>query len=66
MVSRAVGGAVERNTVQRRLRHLMRERLSEIPAGSLVVVRATPQAAEKSSPDLGRDLDVCLRRLVVP
>ena len=66
MVGRNVGGAVERNTVQRRLRHLMRERLTEIPAGSLVVVRATPRAAEKSSRDLGHDLDVCLRRLVAP
>jgi ribonuclease P protein component len=64
IVSRAVGGSVVRNTVQRRLRHLIRTRLDRIPPGSMVVVRATPRAADASSAALGRDLDVCLSRLV--
>ncbi|MGA7690170.1 MAG: ribonuclease P protein component [Jiangellales bacterium] len=64
VVSRAVGGAVVRNGVQRRLRHLLRERLYRFPVGSLVVVRATPSSARASSADLGRDLDACLSRLV--
>jgi ribonuclease P protein component len=55
-----------RNTVQRRLRHLVRERIDGLPAGSLVVVRATPKAADASSSELARDLDICLTRLASP
>lgn len=61
-VSRAVGIAVVRNRVKRRLRHLMRERLTALPAGSLVVVRALPAAAAASYADLAADLDACLAR----
>ncbi len=31
VVSKAVGGAVVRNKVKRRLRHLMRERVDQLP-----------------------------------
>ncbi len=62
-VSRAVGIAVVRNRVKRRLRHLMRERVQTLPAGSLVVVRALPAAASASYADLGGDLDRCLARV---
>ncbi len=61
-VSRAVGIAVVRNRVKRRLRHLMRERLAMLPVGSLVVVRALPPAATVSSAALAVDLDACLAR----
>jgi ribonuclease P protein component len=61
-VSRAVGVAVVRNRVKRRLRHLMRERLAALPAGSTVVVRALPAAAAASYADLAADLDACLGR----
>ncbi|MGY2876945.1 ribonuclease P protein component [Marmoricola sp. URHA0025 HA25] len=64
VVSRAVGGAVVRNRVKRRLRHLMRERVAAVPSGSLLVVRAQPAAAEASHRDLGDALDRCLRRVV--
>ncbi|MFD8596936.1 ribonuclease P protein component [Kitasatospora sp. NPDC059646] len=64
VVSKAVGPAVVRNAVKRRLRHLVRERLSRLPAGSLIVVRALPAAATASYPDLGHDLDAALRRLL--
>jgi ribonuclease P protein component len=63
VVSRAVGGAVIRNRVKRRLRHLMRERVVDLPAGDLVVVRALPGAATATYRDLGAELDRCLRRV---
>ncbi|MEV0962976.1 MULTISPECIES: ribonuclease P protein component [unclassified Streptomyces] len=64
VVSKAVGGAVVRNQVKRRLRHLMRERLSELPPGSLVVVRALPGAGDADHAQLARDLDAALQRLL--
>jgi ribonuclease P protein component len=60
VVSRAVGNAVVRNSVRRRLRHLLRERLAGLPAGTLLVVRALPSAAEATSERLGRDTDAAL------
>ena len=42
VVGRAIGGAVVRNAVRRRLRHLLRDRLVRLPAGSRVVIRAQP------------------------
>ncbi|RLV01436.1 ribonuclease P protein component [Streptomyces griseocarneus] len=64
VVSKAVGVAVVRNRVKRRLRHLMRERLDLLPAGSLVVVRALPGAGEADHDQLARDLDTALQRLL--
>lgn len=61
VVSRAVGGAVVRNTVRRRLRHLVREHLDELPPGTTLVVRALPSAAEASYSRLGADLAAALR-----
>ena len=66
VVPRAVGGSVVRHRVQRRLRHLMRQRLAGLPAGALVVVRALPTSAGASSAALGNDLDGALRRLIDP
>ncbi|GGM01047.1 MULTISPECIES: ribonuclease P protein component [Micromonospora] len=60
VVSKAVGPAVVRNRVRRRLRHLVRERTTELPAGSTLVVRALPSAAEVSYARLGTDLDAAL------
>ena len=45
-VSRAVGGAVIRNRVKRRLRAIMSELLPSLPDGTAVVIRALPRAAE--------------------
>ncbi|MFE0459931.1 ribonuclease P protein component [Kitasatospora sp. NPDC058965] len=64
VVSKAVGPAVVRNLVKRRLRHLVRERLTRLPAGSLIVVRALPDAANASYSDLAHDLDAALKRLL--
>ncbi|MDT0545493.1 MULTISPECIES: ribonuclease P protein component [Streptomyces] len=64
VVSKAVGGAVVRNLVKRRLRHLMRDRLELFPAGSLVVVRALPGSGDAGHDQLARDLDTAVRRLL--
>jgi ribonuclease P protein component len=57
VVSRAVGDAVVRNKVRRRLRHLVRERLAQLRAGTTLVVRALPGAATAPYRQLGLDLD---------
>ena len=62
VVSKAVGNAVVRNKVRRRLRHLVRPHLTELPAGSLLVVRALPASATASFATLGADLDAALTR----
>jgi ribonuclease P protein component len=64
VVSRAVGSAVVRNRVKRRLRELMRVRLAGLPDGCMVVVRVHPAAAEARQADLAADLDPVLRRLL--
>jgi ribonuclease P protein component len=60
VVSKAVGNAPVRNKVRRRLRHLVRPLLAELPAGSLLVVRALPASAGASSATLGSDLESAL------
>jgi len=60
VVSRAVGPAVVRNRVLRRLRHLMAGRLDLLPAGSRVVVRAFPAATNTSSAGIADALDLAL------
>lgn len=65
VVSKAVGNAVVRHRVTRRLRHVMRARIERFPAGTLVVVRALPPAAASSSRELGVDIDAALRKLRV-
>lgn len=64
VVSRAVGSAVVRNRVKRRLRELMRRRLASLPGGCLLVVRAHPAAAGARQVDLAADLDLVLGRLM--
>jgi ribonuclease P protein component len=63
VVSKAVGTAVTRNRVKRRLRHLVAARLDKLPAGAVLVVRALPPAAGAAIGDLARDLDSALSRL---
>ena len=52
-----------RSTVKRRLRHLLRARLGELPPGSAIVVRALPAAATATSAQLDRDLAGALCRV---
>ena len=70
VVSKAVGGAVVRNRVKRRLRAIMAGRIEAIPPGIDVVVRANPAAATASFDELGSSLipllDRAIRRVGVP
>ena len=63
VVGRSVGGAVHRNLVKRRLRHLVRDRLAGLPTDALVVVRALPPASVASWETLAGDLDRALGRV---
>lgn len=69
MVSKAVGNAVVRNRVKRRLRHLMSAHLTALPAGTSVVLRALPAAAGSTSAELAEELRAgltrCLSRTMV-
>ena len=62
VVSRAVGPAVVRNRVKRRLRHLLASRLATLPPGAHLVVRALPAAGRAGSAELGQALDAALAR----
>jgi ribonuclease P protein component len=64
VVSRAVGPAVTRTRVKRRLRHVTAQRLERLAPGSLLVVRANPAAAAASSSALAVDLDRALDRVL--
>jgi ribonuclease P protein component len=66
VVSKAIGNAVTRNQVKRRLRHLIRQRLPLLPDSAVLVVRALPDAGATSFADLGRDLDSALARVLRP
>ncbi|PKQ27232.1 MAG: ribonuclease P protein component [Actinobacteria bacterium HGW-Actinobacteria-4] len=55
-VSKAVGGAVVRNRVKRRLRSVLATQLPALPAGSGVVVRALPAAAAADFSQLRADV----------
>ena len=66
VVSKAVGGAVQRNLVKRRLRDIVRGRLGDLPDGALAVVRALPSSSGASYAELsdavGRSIDMATRR----
>jgi ribonuclease P protein component len=64
VVSGAVGGAVVRNRVTRRLRALVAARVDGIPDGCDLVVRAVPAAATAGFADLEAEVDRCLGRAV--
>jgi ribonuclease P protein component len=60
VVSKAVGSAVHRNRVRRRLRHLCLHHLDSLAQPTLVVVRALPPAATAGA-ELGDDLAAAWR-----
>jgi len=64
VVGKAVGGAVIRNRVKRRLRHLVRDRLDVLPPASDVVIRALPPARDATADRLAADLDRALERVL--
>ena len=55
-VSRRVGGAVARNRVKRRLREIVRERLSHVTPGWDIVITARASAAEAEYGALEEDV----------
>jgi ribonuclease P protein component len=65
-VPRAVGGAVERNRIKRRLREVWRERLGSVPEGHdyvLIVRPGLPEAAETNGFEwLGERVDEVLEQ----
>ena len=66
VVSKAVGGAVVRNKVKRRLRHLVAERLHRLPPGSVMVVRAQAEAASTGYQGMVLDFEKALEGALKP
>jgi ribonuclease P protein component len=64
IVSKAVGNAVTRNTVRRRLKAIAHDLLSANPAGYDVVIRALPAAAQAPWPTLFADVSRSFGRSV--
>ncbi|HEX2212564.1 MAG TPA: ribonuclease P protein component, partial [Mycobacterium sp.] len=62
VVSKAVGGAVQRHRVARRLRHVARAVLSELDPADRVVIRALPGSRDAISARLEQELRTALRR----
>ncbi|SNT15100.1 ribonuclease P protein component [Rhodococcoides kyotonense] len=63
IVSKAVGPAVTRHRVARRLRHICATMMLDVPATSDIVIRALPGAADSSSRDLQRQVRAGLKKL---
>ncbi|MFI1915808.1 ribonuclease P protein component [Nocardia sp. NPDC020380] len=63
IVSKAVGPAVVRHRVARRLRHICACFVAELPDGADIVIRALPGAADATSEELHRQLQAGLRKL---
>jgi ribonuclease P protein component len=65
IVSKAVGSAVVRHRVARRLRHMCARVTADLPAETDIVIRALPGAADAGSDELLRQLRGALRKLGV-
>ncbi len=63
IVSKAVGSAVIRHRVARRLRHMCARVLPDVPADTDIVIRALPGAAEADSTELLLQIRGALRKL---
>ncbi len=62
VVSKAVGSAVQRHRVARRLRHAARTVLAELEPGERVVIRALPSSRSAISARLEQELRTAVRR----
>ncbi|ATO64996.2 ribonuclease P protein component [Mycobacterium avium] len=63
VVGKAVGTAVQRHRVARRLRHVARPLLDELEPSDRLVIRALPGSRTASSARLAQELQRCLRRM---
>lgn len=70
VVSKAVGNAVHRNLVKRRLRGIAAEQIDMLPADALVVLRALPRAAtvgyDALAADVARGMTKAIARVAEP
>jgi ribonuclease P protein component len=62
VVSKAVGTAVQRHRVARRLRHVARAVIDELDPADRVVIRALPSSRHAISARLQQELRTALRR----
>lgn len=62
VVTKAIGGAVERHRVARRLRHLIAAALNDLEPTDRIVVRALPGSRDAKSQRLQQELTEALRR----
>ena len=62
IVAKAVGSAVERHRVSRRLRHVARNVIEELAAGDRIVIRAKPSSRKARSAELEAQLRAALER----
>ena len=61
-IGRAVGPAVTRNRLRRRLRSLLQQKFPHLPSG-LYLIGATPAAAQRSYSELMFDLERLMVRI---
>jgi ribonuclease P protein component len=66
IVSRAVGGAVERNLMRRRMRAIGRQFVDAGASGADVVVRALPGSAQHGWASLSADMHAALDSELMP
>ena len=62
IVTKAVGTAVDRHRVSRRLRHAVRGVMAELDAADRVVIRALPGSRDAAGERLRREVTVGVRR----
>jgi ribonuclease P protein component len=62
VVTKSIGGAVDRHRVARQLRHLVREVLSEMEPSDRIVIRALPGSRSAKSQRLQQELLTALNR----
>ena len=62
IVTKSVGGAVDRHRVARRLRHASRAVLAELDPGDRIVIRALPSSRDASSSRLEQQIHAGVRR----
>ncbi|WP_084350650.1 ribonuclease P protein component [Millisia brevis] len=65
IVAKSVGSSVDRHRVTRRLRHVCRSLISELPDNVDIVIRALPGASSATSAVLDRQIRSALTRLRV-